>query len=125
MDKIELSKVASPINGTIEVLDEFNVGDYMNSGVKVLRIVPENTNLKMEIMVKNKDIGQVKIGENVKYRFLAFPYKEYGVVKGKIVKISSDISVKSNELMYKIEGEIPEVKLYNRKGKSADINLKI
>ncbi len=119
---IELSNVKAPINGTIQVIKSYNVGDYINSGEQVLKVIPEGTKYKMDIAVDNKDISQIKIGQKVKYRFLAFPYKEYGVMEGKIVNISKDIiSNDEGNTTYRVEGDIPDIKLNNKKGKEGII----
>lgn len=119
---IELSNVKAPINGTIQVIKNYNVGDYINSGEQVLKVIPEGTKYKMDIAVDNKDISQIKIGQKVKYRFLAFPYKEYGVMEGKIVNISKDIiSNDEGNTTYRVEGDIPDIKLNNKKGKEGII----
>ena len=120
-DKIDLSKVEAPIGGIIHVLRKFNQGDYMPSGVKVLRIIPGNgSNYEMKITVSNKDISQLETGQKVKYRFLALPYREYGTLEGVLTKISSDASVsnKNTKLPYNVKATIEDIKLYDKKGKA-------
>jgi HlyD family secretion protein len=122
--RIALNMVRAPISGTIQVLQEFNVGDYMPAGIEVLRIIPEDSEkYKVEIMVQNRDISQLKIGQKIKYRFLALPYKEYGTLDGKITKISEDAVLSQGEpnMAYKVEGSINSTRLYDKNGKPTEI----
>ena len=120
-DKIDLSRVEAPVSGTIHVIRKFNQGDYMPSGIEVLRIIPDTgSNYEMEITVSNKNISELETGQQVKYRFLSLPYKEYGTLKGKITKISSDASMssqKKSKLPYNVKATIEGTKLYDKKGK--------
>ena len=92
----------------------------MPSGIEVLRIIPEDGDrYKVEIMVQNKDISQLKIGQELKYRFLALPYKEYGTLEGEIKKISEDAVVNQGEanMAYRVEATIIGTELYDKNGK--------
>lgn len=123
-NRIELNTVETPITGIIQVSQDFNQGDYMPSGIEVLRIIPENgTNYKMEIMVQNKDISQLKVGQKIRYRFMALPYKEYGTMEGAILKISEDAIMKQADpkLGYRVEATIKGTKLYDKNRKPAFI----
>ncbi len=118
-DKIKLSQVEAPITGTVQTLHKFNNGDYLSAGIKVLKIIPETkADLKMDITVKNKDISNLEKGQEVKYRILSLPYKEYGILKGELSKISSDASLsqKEGKLPYNIEATVDKIKLHNKKG---------
>ena len=123
-NRINLNTVTAPITGTIQILQEFNKRDYMPAGIEVLRIIPKNGNdYKMEIMVQNKDISQLKLGQKIRYRFSALPYKEYGTLTGEILKISEDVVMDQVEakLAYRVEASIKGTKLFDKNGKPAYI----
>lgn len=123
-NRIDLNNVKAPISGTIQVLQEFNVGDYIPSGLEVLRIIPEDgEQYKVEIMVANKDISQLEPGLEIKYRFLALSYKEYGTLDGKITKISEDAVLSQSEanMSYRIEATINNTELYDKNGKPTKV----
>ncbi len=124
-EKIRISNVVSPINGTVQIIRDYNIGDYVSSGIEILRIIPEGTKLKIELQIANKDIGEIKLNQTVKYRFLAFPYKEYGMIEGKVIKIPKDIEYDKNNAsyVYKLEGTLPKTKLYSKAGKEGDIKI--
>jgi len=114
--KIELNNVRAPINGVIQSHHEFNQSDYMPTGIEVLRIIPDkDREYRMEIMVENKDIIHLKLGQEIRYRFHALPYREYGVLKGAILRISKDaLEHEETNMSYRVEASINEIKLYDR-----------
>ncbi len=116
--KLDQSCVKSPITGTVQVLNKINEGEFIPGGLKVLRIVPPATSdYLMEISVKNRDISHLEEGQLVKYRFLSLPFREYGVLKGKIYNISRDvISNIDRSMAYKIEASIEKKRLKNKRG---------
>lgn len=119
------SKVIASIDGYIQVIKEFNKGDFINPNVEVLRIIPKDSKLKMEISIDNKDISHVRPGVKAKLRLLAFPYKEYGVIEGEIVNIGEDaiVDTQNNRMTYKAEASIPTETLYNREGKEGRLKV--
>lgn len=125
-EEFRRSQVRAPISGVVQVIEKFNQGDFMPAGMAVIKIVPEkeDTKLKMELSIANKDIGLIKTGQQVKYRFLALPYKEYGTLTGEIKVVAGDISVTQDPLMpYRVEGTIEQTKLYDKEGNPAQIKV--
>lgn len=118
-EMLNLCKVKSPITGYVQEISVFNVNDYMPSSVEVLRIIPDTYGYEAELIVKNKDISQIKIGQNLKYHIAALPYREYGTLDGVITKISKDtISAQKD---YRIIASINDTKLYDHKGEEGQI----
>ena len=69
-------------------------GSYVQKGNTVGQIYPEKeSDFYAEVYIKNSDIGRIKEDQDVKIEIAAYPSKEYGYFKGKIVSISKDISV--------------------------------
>jgi membrane fusion protein, peptide pheromone/bacteriocin exporter len=124
-NKIDLNSVKAPINGSVQVYYEFNIGDYIPSGIEVMRIIPDQgkNDYKVEVVVENKDISHLKIGQKVKFRILALPYKEYGTLDGKIIKISRDTISGENKanMSYLIEADINGIQLYDKDNNPARI----
>ncbi len=125
-EKIKMHRVTAPISGVVQVLQSFNPGDYLPAGVEILRIIPaQGTGMKVEMMVENKDIGQLALGQKVDYRFLALPHQEYGTLSGKIINIAGDIQMinPSGEAVYLVEGSIDGGQLMDKKGRTAEIKV--
>lgn len=125
-EEFRRSQVRAPITGVVQVIEKFNQGDFMPAGIAVLKIVPEKeeAELKMELSIANKDIGLIKTGQQVKYRFLALPYKEYGTLNGEIKVVAGDIfETQDPSMSYKVEGTIEQAELYDKEGVPAQIKV--
>ena len=105
---LEKYKVKSPINGRIEFIRKYNVGDYIPAGKEVLKIIPASQDkFIVDIIVKNKDVLRIEKNDLVRYRISSYPYKKYGIAEGKVLKIDQDATNLDNEnYVYKITANI-------------------
>ena len=101
-------KIYSPINGKIQYIREYNKGDYVPSGIKIMKIIPDfSEQFKVELLIDNKDILKINEKDLIKYRISSYPYKEYGIAEGKILNIESDATnINNGNYMYKVEANI-------------------
>jgi hemolysin D len=87
---LKYQEIRSPADGTVFELKAFNEGTInSNSTDPVVQIVPDN-NLIAKIYITNKDIGFVKKDSKVDVRIDAFPFSEFGDVKGTLEWVGSD-----------------------------------
>lgn len=86
--------IKASVSGYYYDRQNLNPGSYVQKGNAVGQIYPEKeSDFYAEVYIKNSDIGRIKEGQDVKMEIAAYPSKEYGYFKGKIVSISKDISV--------------------------------
>jgi multidrug resistance efflux pump len=90
--KKDISKmvITAPISGIILKLNLRNANQIMRLGDKIAQIAPSNTPLVIKAKVSTQDIGKVKLQQNAQMRVTAYPYPDYGILKGKIIAISPD-----------------------------------
>ena len=70
-------------------------------------ILPTDSPLYMDIIVANKDIGFIKKGLDIRYKFDAFPFSDYGTISGKVSAISpSAVEDESLSFIYHIQGSL-------------------
>ena len=119
-NQIDKGSVKAPITGTIQCNKVFNKGDYIPKDEKVLDIIPQGSKLKMIVDIANKDISKIKVGQLIKYRIDSLLYKEYGISKGKVVKISPD---SSNKGSFRMEGTIDKEILENNQGNQESLKI--
>lgn len=122
-ENIKSCSVLASINGTIQVIQEINSGDFITIGSEIIRIVPnKKKDLIVDVIVSNKDIVGVDIGDNINYRFTALPQSEYGILTGEIKKISQDITSDINiKGAYIIEGSLNNYNITNKDGEDIDL----
>ena len=82
--------ITSPIKGTIQQLQLHTIGGVVKTGEIIATIVPYGTPLGAQVLIRNRDIGFVKVGQTVKVKVNSFPFTEYGYLTGKIRFISKD-----------------------------------
>lgn len=85
-DKAHYSSTVDGIVTTVHV----SRGQLVNPGSPLVTIVRNSAPLEARVLIQNKDIGLLKIGQDVKIKYFAYPYQEYGIQRGSI----SDISVR-------------------------------
>ena len=93
--KIQLQQrvVRSPINGVIFELPITKPGAVVQPGQRVAQIAPKNAGLILKANMPNQQSGFLKVGMPVKVKFDAYPFQEYGIVPGKVNRISPDSKV--------------------------------
>ena len=106
---IEYSTIYAPIDGQIDELITLNLGDYINNGTVILRIIPNKyENLKAEIMLEPSKIEKLKLGQPVEFHFKEFPASYFNQLQGIISFIPSNITIHSNKPYLLIEADISE-----------------
>lgn len=118
--------VTAPRDGTINANIELSKGDLLQSGANVLTIIPDTeSQYRIQLYVSNKDIASIKVGDQVKYHFLALPYREYGELVGEITRIGIDARADSQSGInyYMVEASIENRDLYSYKGEKAEIKV--
>lgn len=91
---IDACKITASRDGVFQPNEDFAPGDRLNEGTVVGTIVPEiSSHYQAEMAIGNQDISKVRLGDEVKFKLDALPYKEYGFIKGRIVLISPDAIV--------------------------------
>ncbi|UZW14496.1 HlyD family efflux transporter periplasmic adaptor subunit [Clostridium pasteurianum] len=116
--------VKAPSDGIINSLNEIKEGDLLQAGTQIATMLPiDNSQYKIQIYIANKDIGNIKKGQNIRCNFDALPYSDYGSIDTKITNLSADAKVNQNNSTsyYTAEAIIYNKPLYNRKREKADI----
>lgn len=84
-------------------------GQTTGTARPLLSIVPNNALLQAELYSPSKSIGFIRVGDEVRIRYQAYPYQKFGQHNG-IVKSISKASVSAVELANTV-GEIPGIGL--------------
>ena len=90
--------ITAPVDGTIFDL-QVKPGTVVKSGEVILKVVPDD-NLTARAFISNQDIGFVFEGLPVDVKFDAFPFAEFGDIKGKVVQVGSDVLAPDDIIKY-------------------------
>jgi multidrug resistance efflux pump len=121
---IDECTVEAPTDGVINALNQINKGDILQAGTVIANVLPiVDSKYKLQLYIANKDIGNIKKGQDISCNFDALPYSEYGSVNTEIETISADakVSQSSGTSYYTGEATIPNKPLYDKKGEKAEI----
>jgi hemolysin D len=82
--------IASPIDGVVEASAITTIGQVVNPGAELMRIVPGGTALEIEAYLPNSDVGFVNVGQEAVIKVEAFPFTRYGIVHGHVTSVARD-----------------------------------
>lgn len=117
--QIKQGAVNASIGGVLNVPNTIIKGDVIAAGTSLATIIPENeTAFKVQLYVSNADIGNVKVGDEVKYNLAAFPSSQYGILKGQVTSISKDVLTRDGSYSgyYLVEASIENKTLKDKDG---------
>jgi HlyD family secretion protein len=81
--------VIAPVDGVVIGVQGLFDGSYVQSGQKIGEISPTG-DFVMDVAVPPKDIGRIFNGQSVKIQVDAFPYTVWGLLPGRVIRISAD-----------------------------------
>ncbi|MGO9420060.1 HlyD family type I secretion periplasmic adaptor subunit, partial [Roseiarcus sp.] len=87
---VDTLTLKAPIDGRVQSSIITNVGQVVDSGQEVMRIVPQDSRLEIEAYVPNQDIGFVRVGQEAVIKVESFPFTRYGSLKAKVMRIAKD-----------------------------------
>ena len=95
--QLEQRIVKAPATGSIFQLANLQTGSVLEPGGAVAEIAPEGSELILKAQMNTAESGSLEQGMPVKLKFDAYPFQDYGVVEGELVKISPTTKVAENQ----------------------------
>lgn len=84
----------APIDGTVQQLALHTVGGVVTPAQQLMSIVPNKSEIEVEAMISNRDIGFVDAGQNAEIKVDTFNFTRYGLLHGKVTNVSQDAIVR-------------------------------
>ncbi|WP_026667848.1 HlyD family efflux transporter periplasmic adaptor subunit [Butyrivibrio sp. AE2005] len=125
-EQIEQGTIVASCDGIFNASGEHAVGDILSAGTAVGTVIPGGeSEFKVQMYVDNSSIGNLEVGDKVKYNIVALPSNEYGVVDGVITGISKDTIMNNTGYSgyFLVEGTIDKVKLVDHNGNNGDVAI--
>lgn len=86
--KLKRHTIKAPRSGVVFNLAVQQQGAVLQTGSDIAEIAPKDPNLILNAEMATAESGSLKVGMPVKIKFDAYPYKDYGLGKGKVTDIS-------------------------------------
>jgi hemolysin D len=80
----------APISGIVQASAVTTIGQVVTSGQEVMRVVPDDAGLEIEVYVLNKDIGFIKSGQPAVVKIESFPFTQYGTIGAHVTRVARD-----------------------------------
>lgn len=87
---LQKNVVRAPTDGTILKLELRNQGQVVRAGESIAQVAPSSVPLVVKARVAAQDVGKVAVGQQAQMRVSAYPYPDYGTLKGTVSTISPD-----------------------------------
>jgi HlyD family secretion protein len=91
----ERSQVEAPFDGTVYSIKATR--GPVQEGEELLSILPKGEDVVLEVNVLNRDIGFIRPGQKAKVKIATFPFQEFGIVDGEVIKVSPNAIVEKDE----------------------------
>jgi len=101
--RVDRLVVLSPQRGLIQDIKVQTIGQVIQPGALLMQIVPDDAPLEAEIQIAPRDIGHVRVGQNVNLRVSSFEYTRFGYATGTLKRISASsvIDPQTNKPYYR------------------------
>lgn len=91
-----LMELRAPQAGIVKDLATHTAGTVAAPGTILMTLVPSGEPLVAEVWVGNEDVGFVRSGQSVKLKLSTYQFQKYGMVDGRVRKVSADASENQN-----------------------------
>jgi hemolysin D len=88
--RTRLQSLTAPEDGVVQQLAVHTVGGVVTPAQALMAIVPAESQLEIEAMVSNRDIGFVEAGQEAAIKIDTFNFTRYGLLHGKVLTVSHD-----------------------------------
>jgi hemolysin D len=89
-EKTRLQRLTAPVDGIVQQLAVHTVGGIVRPAENLLMVVPVDSQLEIEAMVPNRDIGFVHVGQDAEVKVDTFNFTRYGLLHGHVLGVSHD-----------------------------------
>lgn len=88
--KTRQQQLVAPVDGTVHQLAIHTVGGVVTPAQPLLAIVPADSQLEIEAVVPNRNVGFLRKGQAAQIKIDAFNFTRYGLAGGTVLGLSSD-----------------------------------
>ena len=89
-EKTKLQHLVSPVDGIVQQLGVHTIGGIVTPAQQLMIVVPLDSELEIEAMISNKDIGFIEEGQEAQIKVDTFTFTRYGLLSGRILHVSGD-----------------------------------
>jgi hemolysin D len=88
--RTRLQHLTAPVDGVVQQLAVHTVGGVVTPAQALAVVVPSESQLEIEAMLSNRDIGFVHPGQKAEIKVDTFNFTRYGLLHGEVLVVSTD-----------------------------------
>ena len=88
--RTKLQRLTAPVDGVVQQLAVHTVGGVVTPAQALAVVVPSESQLEIEAMLSNRDIGFVHPGQKAEIKVDTFNFTRYGLLDGVVHSVSTD-----------------------------------
>jgi HlyD family secretion protein/adhesin transport system membrane fusion protein len=88
-DRVTRLEIRAPLRGLVKDMRIKTIGGVIAPGAVIVDVVPVSGDLVAEIKISPRDIGHVRVGQEVITKVTAFDFARYGTVPGSLKSFSA------------------------------------
>lgn len=88
--RTRLTRLVAPVAGTVQQVAVHTEGGVVTEAQVLMIIVPKDAQVTAEVVVDNKDIGFVNVGQVAAVKLETFPFTRYGTVDATVRGVTAD-----------------------------------
>ncbi|TPQ32102.1 HlyD family type I secretion periplasmic adaptor subunit [Bradyrhizobium guangdongense] len=96
--RTSLQRLTAPVDGIVQQLSIHTVGGVVTPAQSLLVIVPSDSQLEIEAMISNRDIGFVEAGQSAEVKIDTFNFTRYGLLHGTVLGVSHDAIIRERPM---------------------------
>lgn len=82
--------IRAPVSGVVSDMSLHSPGEKVLASAALMKIVPKEPTLIFQSYIFDKDISDIKAGDQVQIKLQAYPFADYGAVYGNIDSVSEE-----------------------------------
>lgn len=94
----KLANLTAPVDGTVQQLSVHTSGGVVTPAQVLLVVVPNEAQVTAEVILENKDVGFVHVGQNAEIKLETFPFARYGTVPASVTILTADAVIQESTI---------------------------
>lgn len=88
--RLAATAIYAPSDGMVQASSITTTGQVVSAETEIMRIIPSNLPLEIEVFFANQDVGFVQPEQTAVIKVETFPFTRYGVLTGRVKSVAKD-----------------------------------
>jgi hemolysin D len=113
----DLISMVAPMDASVLDIPKRNVGSVLREGEILMTLVPADASLLFDVALETRDVAHLQVGQEVRIKFEALPYQQYGSADGTLRSLTFDTTTNTPLSDDEYSADAPSENRKNANGK--------